>query len=252
MSGHSKWSTIKRKKAVTDARRGKVFTQVIKEITVAAKLGGGDPNSNARLRFAIEKAKASNMPADNIKRAIQKGTGELPGVNYEDVVYEVYGPGGVAIIIETVTDNKNRTISDIRHILERNHGKIAMSGSVAFQFHKKGIILDPKSVVPEDDLLSIILDAGAEDMKIEGDEYSIICTPESFEKVRQALITKSIKIESAEILLVADNTVKVEGKDAENLLKLMEILEDYDDVQKVHANFDIDDTELTRIGTGMN
>ena len=250
MSGHSKWSTIKRKKAVTDARRGKVFTQVIKEITVAAKLGGGDPNSNARLRFAIEKAKASNMPADNIKRAIQKGTGELPGVNYEDVVYEVYGPGGVAIIIETVTDNKNRTISDIRHILERNHGKIAMSGSVAFQFHKKGIILVPKSVVPEDDLLPIILDAGAEDMKIEGDEYSIICTPESFEKVRQALITKSIKIESAEILLVADNTVKVEGKDAENLLKLMEILEDYDDVQKLHANFDIDDKELARIGTG--
>ena len=171
MSGHSKWSTIKRKKAVTDARRGKIFTQVIKEITVAAKLGGGDPNSNARLRFAIDKAKSSNMPADNIKRAIQKGTGELPGVNYEDANYEVYGPGGVAIIIETVTDNKNRTISDIRHILERNHGKIAMSGSVAFQFHKKGIILVPKSVVPEDDLLSIILDAGAEDMKIDGDEY---------------------------------------------------------------------------------
>jgi len=252
MSGHSKWSTIKRKKAVTDARRGKVFTQVIKEITVAAKLGGGDPNSNARLRFAIEKAKASNMPADNIKRAIQKGTGELPGVNYEDVVYEVYGPGGVAIIVETVTDNKNRTISDIRHILERNHGKIAMSGSVAFQFHKRGIILVPKSVVPEDDLLSIILDAGADDMKIEGDEYSIICTPDNFEPVRQALIAKSIKIESAEILLVADNTVKVDGKDAENLLKLMEILEDYDDVQKVHANFDIDDKELSRIGTGMS
>ena len=252
MSGHSKWSTIKRKKAVTDARRGKVFTQVIKEITVAAKLGGGDSNSNARLRFAIDKAKASNMPADNIKRAIQKGTGELPGVNYEDAVYEVYGPGGVALIIETVTDNKNRTISDIRHILERNHGKIAMSGSVAFQFHKKGIILVPKSVVPEDDLLAIILDAGAEDMKTESDEYSVICTPENFETVRQALITKSIKIESAEILLVADNTVKVEGKDAENLLKLMEILEDYEDVQKVHANFDIDDKELARIGTGMS
>ena len=180
MSGHSKWSTIKRKKAVTDARRGKVFTQVIKEITVAAKLGGGDPNSNARLRFAIDKAKASNMPADNIKRAIQKGTGELPGVNYEDAVYEVYGPGGVAIIIETVTDNKNRTISDIRHILERNHGKIAMAGSVAFQFHKKGIILVLRSVAPEDDLLSIILDAGAEDMKVESDEYSVICTPENF------------------------------------------------------------------------
>jgi YebC/PmpR family DNA-binding regulatory protein len=252
MSGHSKWSTIKRQKAVTDARRGKVFTQVIKEITVAAKLGGGDPNSNARLRFSIEKAKASNMPADNIKRAIQKGTGELPGVNYEDAVYEVYGPGGVAIIVETVTDNKNRTISDIRHILERNHGKIAMAGSVAFQFHKKGIILVPKSVIPEDDLLTIILDAGAEDMKSEGDEYSIICTPENFEPVRKALAAKSIRIESAEILLVAGNTVKVEGKDAENLLKLMETLEDYDDVQKVHANFDIDDKELARISAGMS
>ena len=252
MSGHSKWSTIKRKKAVTDARRGKVFTQVIKEITVAAKLGGSDPNSNARLRFAIDKAKASNMPSDNIKRAIQKGTGELPGMNYEDAIYEAYGPGGVAIIIETVTDNKNRTISDIRHILERNHGKVAVSGSVAFQFHKKGIILVPKAVIPEDDLLAIILDAGAEDMKIEGEDYSIICTPDIFETVRQALNAKSIKIESAEILLVADNPVKVEGKDAENLLKLMEILEDNEDVQKVHANFDIDDKELARIGAGIN
>ena len=250
MSGHSKWSTIKRKKAVTDARRGKVFTQVIKEITVAAKMGGGDPDSNARLRFAIDKAKASNMPADNIKRAVQKGTGELPGVNYEDAVYEAYGPGGTAIIIETVTDNKNRTISDIRHILERNHGKIATSGSVAFQFHKKGIINIPKSVVPEDDLLSIILDAGAEDMKIDSEEYSIVCTPENFEAVKKAIDAKNIKIESAEILLVADNTVKVEGKDAENLLQLMEALEDYDDAQKVHANFDIDDKELARLGEG--
>jgi YebC/PmpR family DNA-binding regulatory protein len=249
MSGHSKWSTIKRKKAVTDARRGKIFTQVIKEITVAAKMGGGDPNSNARLRLAIEKAKASNMPADNIKRAIQKGTGELPGVNYEDAVYEAYGPGGVAIIIEAVTDNKNRTISDIRHILERNNGKVAMSGSVAFQFHKKGIILVPKSVVPEDDLLSVILDAGAEDMKIEGEEYSVVCTSDNFDPVKQALNAKSIKMESAEILLIADNTVKVEGKDAENLLKLMEDLEEHDDVQKVHANFDIDDKEFARINS---
>jgi YebC/PmpR family DNA-binding regulatory protein len=252
MSGHSKWSTIKRKKAVTDARRGKIFTQVIKEITIAAKMGGGDPNSNARLRFAIEKAKASNMPADNIKRAIQKGTGELPGVNYEDAIYEVYGPGGVAIIVETVTDNKNRTISEIRHILERNHGKMAMSGSVSFQFHKRGIILVPKAVVPEDDLLSIILDAGAEDMKTEGEVYSILCLPENFESVKQALTEKSMKIDSAEILLIADNTVKVEGKDAENLLKLMEILEDLEDVQKVHANFEIDDKELARIAVGNN
>jgi len=249
MSGHSKWSTIKRKKAVTDARRGKVFTQVIKEITVAAKMGGGNSEINARLRFAIDKAKASNMPADNIKRAIQKGTGELPGVNYEDAVYEAYGPGGVAIIIETVTDNKNRTVSDIRYILERNHGKAATSGSVAFQFHKKGAIHIPRSVIPEDDLLSIILDAGAEDMKTEDEEYSIICAPEQFESVKQAIEAKSIKIEAAEIHLVADNAVKVEGKDAENLLKLMEALEEHDDVQKVHANFDIDDKELARINT---
>ena len=247
MSGHSKWSTIKRKKAVTDARRGKIFTQVIREITVAAKMGGSSSETNARLRFAIDKAKACNMPADNIKRAIQKGTGELPGVNYEDAVYEAYGPGGVAIIIEAVTDNKNRTISDIRHILERNNGKVAVSGSVAFQFHKKGIILVLKSVVPEDDLLSIILDAGAEDMKTEGDEYYIICTPDSFETVKKAIETKNIKVESAEIHLVADNTVKVEGKDAENVLKLMEVLEEHDDVQKVHANFDIDDKELEKL-----
>jgi YebC/PmpR family DNA-binding regulatory protein len=246
VSGHSKWSTIKRKKAVTDARRGKIFTQVIKEITVAAKMGGGNPESNARLRLAIDKAKACNMPADNIKRAIQKGIGELPGVNYEDAVYEAYGPGGAAIIIETVTDNKNRTVSDIRHILERNNGKVATSGSVAFQFHKKGIILVPKSAVPEDDLLSIILDAGAEDMKVESEDYYIICAPETFENVKGAIETKHLKIESAEIHLVADNTVKVEGKDAENLLKLMENLEDYDDVQKVHSNFDIDDKEMVR------
>ncbi len=248
MSGHSKWATIKRKKAVTDARRGRIFTQIIKEITIAAKMGGGNPDGNARLRLAIDKAKASNMPADNIKRAVQKGTGELPGVNYEDAVYEVYGPGGVAIIIETVTDNKNRTISDIRHILERNHGKIATSGSVAFQFHKKGFILIPKSAITEEDLLTIILDSDADDMKTETDIYSIECSPENFEKLKHNLDSRNIKFESAEIHLVADSTVKVEGKDAENLLKLMEALEEHDDVQKVHANFDIDDKELERIG----
>jgi YebC/PmpR family DNA-binding regulatory protein len=246
LSGHSKWATIKRKKAVTDSRRGRVFTQIIKEITVAAKMGGGNPEGNARLRLAIDKAKASNMPADNIKRAIQKGTGELPGVSYEDAVYEIYGPGGVAIITETVTDNKNRTVSELRHIVERNHGKIATSGSVAFQFHKKGVIQVPKSAVPENDLLSIILDAGADDMKTEGDEFSIICSAENFEQIKKSIEAKSVKIESAEIHLIADNTVKVEGRDAENLLKLMEALEEHDDVQKVHSNFDIDDRELAK------
>jgi YebC/PmpR family DNA-binding regulatory protein len=250
VSGHSKWATIKRKKAVTDSRRGKIFTQIIKEITIAAKMGGGSPDGNARLRLAIDKAKANNMPADNIKRAIQKGTGELPGVNYEDAIYEAYGPGGVAIIIETVTDNKNRTISDIRHVLERNHGKIATTGAVSFQFHKKGIMLVPRTAISEDELLSVILDAGADDMKTEGDVYSIVSSPEDFEKVKKAVEAKNLKIDSAEIHLVADNTVKVEGKDAENLIGLMEALEEHDDVQKVHANFDIDDKELARIGAG--
>jgi len=247
MSGHSKWATIKRKKAVTDARRGKIFTQVIKEITIAAKMGGGNPDGNARLRLAIEKAKASNMPADNIKRAVQKGTGELPGVNYEDAIYEAYGPGGTAIIIETVTDNKNRTVSDIRHILERNHGKPATTGSVAFQFHKKGITQILKTAIAEDDLLALVLDAGADDLKSEGDEYTIISKPESFEAVGRTLQAKGLKIESSEIHLVADNLVRVEGRDAEHLLKLLEALEDHDDVQKVHANFDIDDKEMARI-----
>lgn len=247
MSGHSKWAQIKRKKAVTDTRRGRIFTQIIKEITVAAKMGGSNPEGNPRFRLAIDKAKANNMPADNIKRAIMKGTGELPGVNYEDAVYEAYGPRGVAIIIETVTDNKNRTISDLRHILERNHGKLAMAGAVAFQFHKKGIIHISKSIISEDELLSIILEAGAEDLKTDNEEYSIICLPESFEAVKNAIELKSIKAESAEMHLIADSTVKVDGKDAENLLDLMEALEEHDDVQKVHANFDIDDKELERI-----
>jgi len=244
MSGHSKWATIKRKKAVTDARRGKMFTQIIKEITVAAKLGGGNPDGNPRLRFAIDKAKESNMPADNIKRAIMKGTGELPGTVYEDVMYEAYGAGGVALMVEAVTDNKTRTVSEIRHILERHHGKMASSGAVSFQFHKKGIIAIPTSTISEDDLTSIVLEAGADDMKTEHEVHTIITAPESFEAVKKALDAKGIKSESAEIQMVAENTVKVEGKDAENVIKLMEALEEHDDVQKVHANFDIDDKVL--------
>ncbi|HTP13432.1 MAG TPA: YebC/PmpR family DNA-binding transcriptional regulator, partial [Bacteroidota bacterium] len=217
MSGHSKWATIKRKKAVTDARRGKIFTQIIKEITVAAKLGGGNADGNPRLRLAIDKAKESNMPADNIKRAIMKGTGELPGTVYEDVVYEAYGAGGVAMMIEAVTDNKTRTVSEMRHILERHHGKMAATGAVAFQFHKKGIITVPQSAIGEDELMSIILEAGADDMKSEGDVYTIITAPENFESVKRAVEAKKIKGESAEIQMIAENTVKVEGKDAENV-----------------------------------
>jgi len=247
MSGHSKWAQIKRKKAVTDQRRGRIFSQIIKEITIAAKMGGANPDGNARLRIAIEKAKASNMPADNIKRAIMKGTGELPGTNYEDAVYEAYGPGGVAIIVEAVTDNKNRTVSEIRHVLERANGKLATAGSVAFQFHKKGVIAVSRNSVAEDDLLTIALNAGAEDVKADEHEYTIISSPNTFETVRKAIDERKIPIDSAEILLMADSTVRVEGKDAENLLKLMEALEEHDDVQKVHSNFEIDDKELARI-----
>ncbi len=241
MSGHSKWATIKRKKAAADAKRGKIFTQIIKEITVAAKMGGGDPEGNPRLRLAIEKAKANNMPADNIKRAIMKGTGELPGVNYEEVTYEAYAPGGVALIIESVTDNKNRTVSELRHLLERNGGKLATTGSVAWSFHKKGIIQISKGNYSEDDILAIILEAGAEDMKLEDDIFEIKTPPESFENVKKALEANNIKIESAELQLVPENLVKVEGKEAEQVLKLIEALEEHDDVQNVYPNFDIDE-----------
>lgn len=247
MSGHSKWATIKRKKAVTDARRGKMFTQIIKEITVAAKLGGGNPDGNPRLRFAVDKAKESNMPADNIKRAIMKGTGELPGTIYEDVMYEAYGAGGVALMIEAVTDNKTRTVSEIRHTLERNHGKLASTGAVAFQFHKKGIMSIPKSAIAEDDLMALALDAGAEDLKTESDVYTIVTAPENFEAVKKVIDGKKIKVESAEIQMIAENTVKVEGKDAEYVVRLMEALEEHDDVQKVHSNFDIDDKVLATL-----
>ncbi len=249
MSGHSKWATIKRKKASTDAKRGKIFTQIIKEITVAAKMGGGDPSGNPRLRLAIEKAKANNMPADNIKRAIMKGTGELPGVSYEDVTYEAYGPGGVALIIESVTDNKNRTVSELRHLLERHNGKLATSGSVAWSFHRKGIIQIPKSKYTEDDILAIILDAGADDLKVEDELYEIKTSPENFEAVKKALEANKVSIESAELSLVPENLVKVEGKEAELVLKLMEALEENEDVQNVYPNFDIDEKVLANYQT---
>jgi len=244
MSGHSKWATIKRKKAVVDAKRGKMFTQLIKEITIAARSGGGDAIGNPRLRLAVDKAKAGNMPADNIKRAIQRGTGELPGVTYEEVVYEGYGPGGAALLIESVTDNKNRTVSEIRHLLERHGGKLGASNSVAWMFHKTGVIHVPKSAISEDDLLGIILDAGADDMTSEEDTYAILTRPEKFEAVKQAIESKGTRNDSAELQMIPENTVKVEGKDAEQLLNLMEVLEDHDDVQHVYSNFDIDDKIL--------
>ena len=241
MSGHNKWAKIKRKKGVNDAKRGRIFTRLIKEMTIAARDGGGNPQGNPRLRLAIEKAQAANMPAENIKRAIQRGTGELPGVMYEEVTYEGFGPGGVALMIESVTDNKNRTVAEIRHLLERYNGKFGALNSVSYMFHRKGSITIPRLNFPEDDVMNIILDAGADDMKTDEDSYQIVTSPERFESVRHALETHGMKPEEAEIQLVPENTIHVEGKDAEQLLKLLEALEDHDDVQHVYANFDMDE-----------
>ncbi len=244
MSGHSKWATIKRKKAVTDSKRGRLFTQIIKEITIAARMGGGDIKANPRLRLAVDKAKASNMPADNIKRGIQKGTGELPGVAYEDVTYEGYGPGGVALIIESVTDNRNRTVSDLRFLLERHGGKLGASNSVAWMFHRKGAISIAKSRYGEDALMELVLEAGAEDMRTEEETYEITTPTDAFIAVKEAMEAKGLAPDSAEIQMIPENTVKVGEKDAEQVLKLMELLEEHDDVQHVYANFDIDDQVL--------
>jgi len=251
MSGHSKWATIKRKKGATDAARGRLFTRLIKEITIAAKNGGGNLDGNPRLRLAIQTAKASNMPADNIKRAMQKGTGELPGVSYEEVTFEGYGPSGVAIIVEVVTDNNNRTVSEMRHVFSRNNGNLGHSGSVAWMFHRKGTIVIPKAgqkkPLSEDDLLGIILDAGAEDMQTEDDTYTITTSPATFDAVKKAIEEKGITIENASLQMIPQNTVKVSGKEAEQTLKLMEALEEHDDVQNVYSNFDIDEKELVSL-----
>jgi YebC/PmpR family DNA-binding regulatory protein len=244
MSGHSKWATIKRKKASIDAARGRVFTQIVKEITIAARVGGGNPDGNPRLRLAIEKAKSVNMPQDNIKRGIMKGTGELPGVSYEDVTYEAYGAGGVALLIECVSDNKNRTVSEIRHLLERNGGKLASSGAVDWMFHRKGVMQVAKTKCNEDDLLGIVLDAGADDMKTEDEFFHVITSSENFETVKNALVEKGIETESAELTRIPENTVKVEGKDANAVLRLIESLEEHEDVQNISANFDIDEKTM--------
>jgi YebC/PmpR family DNA-binding regulatory protein len=254
MSGHSKWATIKRKKAATDSARGRMFTRLIKEITIAARDGGGNPDGNPRLRLAINTAKAANMPAENIKRAIQKGTGELPGVAYEEVTYEGYGAGGVAILVECVTDNSTRTVSEMRHIFSRNNGNLGSSGSVAWMFHKKGQIVVPnppktgdQKPLSEDDLLAVILDAGADDMTSDENGFTITTTPQAFDAVKKALEDKGIALESAAVQMVPENMVKVSGKEAEHVLKLMEALEEHDDVQNVYANFDIDEKEMAAL-----
>jgi len=240
MSGHSKWATTKHKKAAADAKRGKIFTKLIKELTVAARIGGGDSDGNPRLRLAIQKSKEQNMPADNIKRAIMKGTGELPGVSYEELVYEGYGPGGTAILVEIMTDNKNRTVSEIRHIFSKHSGNMGEAGSVAWMFHKSGYITVEKKKADEEALMALVLDAGAEDMKGDDpDYYEILTAPSEVERVKKALDEKGVPVTLAEVGQIPQTYVKLDGKDAEQMLKLMEALEDHDDVQKVHANFDI-------------
>ncbi|MEW6740067.1 MAG: YebC/PmpR family DNA-binding transcriptional regulator [Nitrospirota bacterium] len=241
MAGHSKWAQIKHKKAHTDAKRGKVFTKIVKEISVAARLGGGDPEGNPRLRSAIEKAKEVNMPSENIKRAIMKGTGELPGTTYEEITYEGYGPGGVAILIETLTDNKNRTVSEIRHILSKNSGNMGEAGCVSWIFEKKGYILVEKTKVDEDTLMSVVLDAGAEDMKNDHkeDNYEVITSPENLNAVKEAIEKQNILVSLSEITMLPKSYVPIEGSAADQMVRLVDALEDNDDVQNVYANFDI-------------
>ena len=244
MSGHSKWHSIKHKKAATDSKRGRIFTRLIKEMTAAARMGGGDVDANPRLRLAVATAKASNMPADNIKRAIMRGTGELPGVSYEDVNYEGYGPGGVAIFVHVLTDNRNRTVAEIRHTLAKNGGNLGETGSVGWMFHRKGYFVVEKAAVEEDKLMEVALSAGAEDMRDDGDNFEILCSPESFDAVKAALDEAKIPQAASEISMVPQNYVKLEGKNAQTMLKLMEALEEHEDVQNVWSNFDIDVAEM--------
>ncbi len=248
MSGHSKWSTIKRKKGAIDAKRGKIFTRLIKEITVAARTGGGDPDGNPRLRSAILSAKTENMPKENIARAIKKGTGEIAGEIYEEILYEGYGPGGVAVLVECMTDNRNRTVADIRHYFSKSNGNLGESGCVAWMFDKKGLIQVDKSSTTEEDLLDLALEAGAEDVVEEENEFQVITTPDSFDEVREALENAEVKILEASVSMIPKNTVEVtEEKPAKALLKLLESLEDHDDVQNVHSNFDIDDELMEKL-----
>ncbi|MCK9425296.1 MAG: YebC/PmpR family DNA-binding transcriptional regulator [Ignavibacteriaceae bacterium] len=239
MSGHSKWATIKRKKGAADAKRGKIFTKLIKEITIAARQGGGDANGNPRLRLGIDNAKAANMPADNIERAIKKATGELEGVSFTELMYEGYGPGGIAILVEVATDNKNRTVAEVRHIFSKIGGSMGESGSVAWMFERKGIITVKRYNKSEDDVMEIVLDAGADDMQTEEDVFEVTTSLESFETVRKILLEKGLEIENASLEWIAKNTLAVAGEDAEKVVKLIETLEDNEDVQNVFSNADI-------------
>jgi YebC/PmpR family DNA-binding regulatory protein len=244
MSGHSKWASIKHKKAATDAKRGRIFTRLIKEITVAARIGGGDPDGNPRLRAAVAAGKAQNMPQDNIKRAIKKGTGALPGQSYEEVVFEGYGPSGVAVLLEVLTDNRNRTVAEVRHVFGKHGGNMGEAGCVAWMFEKKGVILVETSKADEDELMELVLDAGADDMGQDGDNYEITTSLQNFEAVKKALEEKEIPVALAELTMHPQSTVRLEGKDAVKMIRLMEFLEDHDDIQNVYANFDIDDSVM--------
>jgi YebC/PmpR family DNA-binding regulatory protein len=247
MSGHSKWSTIKHKKAAQDAKRGAMFTKVIKELTVAARIGGGDVDMNPRLRTAVLKAKAVNMPQDTMQRAIMKGTGELPGVNYEEITYEGYGPGGVAMIVTVLTDNRNRTVAEIRKIFSKSGGNLGESGCVAWMFQKKGLIVIDKDRVDEDELFTIALEAGAEDVRPADAMYEVITSVEDFDPVKQGITSKGIEPASSEVSLLPQTTVRLEGSQARQLLKLMDELEEHDDVQNVYANFDIPDEVMAEV-----
>lgn len=241
MSGHSKWSSIKHKKGAADAKRGKIFTKLIKEITVAARMGGGDPEGNPRLRTAIAAAKAENMPKENIERGIKKGTGELEGVNYEEASYEGYGPGGAAVLVDCLTDNKNRSVADIKHLFERHAGNLGEPGCVAWIFEQRGLITLEKETVDEEQLIDLALEAGAEDVKEEETEFEVITSPSDFEAVKKAIEDAQLPYNLAEVTKIPKNTVKVEGKKAQQMINLMQALEDHDDVSHVYANFDIAD-----------
>jgi YebC/PmpR family DNA-binding regulatory protein len=247
MSGHSKWATIKHKKGALDAKRGKIFTRLIKEISIAAKNGGGDPDANPRLRGAILAAKAENMPQDNIKRAIQRGTGELPGATYEEFSLEGYGPGGVAVLLDINTDNRNRTVSEIRHVFGKNGGNMADAGAVSYMFHKKGEIIVPKSAAKEDDLMAIVLDAGAEDLRDGGDNWEVLSEPSAYETVLEAVKKAGIEPTSSSVTMIPQNYIKLEGPAASTMIRLMEAFEEHDDVQNVHSNFDIDEKLLEEV-----
>ena len=244
MSGHSKWHSIKHKKGALDAKRGKLFTKFIKEITVAARTGGGDPEGNARLRKAILDAKAGNMPNDTIDRAIRRGTGEEDGVNYEEITYEGYGPNGVALLIESMTDNRNRTVAEIRHIFSKNGGNLGESGSVGWLFEKKGYIVVEKAAKSEDELFELAIEAGADDLRSDDDNFEILTAPDAFDAVLTAVKDAGIEPQAAEVGMIPQNYIKLEGADARQMLKLMEALEDHDDVQKVSANFDISEADM--------